>query len=130
MFPLSLTPRSGRRTVAETVDQRGGSVSQHFEPESDERLRARLTVKAWRDPEYRRALLENPKETVAKELGVRELPEELEVRVIEEPPHGLYMVLPAVPQDFDPRELGDSELDDAMFEVLQRRKPTSGWYCH
>jgi Nitrile hydratase, alpha chain len=105
-------------------------MSQHFEPDSDERLKARITVKAWRDAEYRRALLENPKEMVAKEMGITELPEGLDVRIIEEPRHALYMILPTLPEDFDPRELTESELDDALYLVAQRRKPTSGWYCY
>jgi len=49
--------------------------------------------RAWSDPEYKARLLADPKAALAEELGV-ELPEGLRVRVVEEQPDLLCIVVP------------------------------------
>ncbi|HTW99041.1 MAG TPA: NHLP leader peptide family RiPP precursor [Acidimicrobiales bacterium] len=56
-------------------------------------IEGRVVRRAWADPAYRARLLEDPKAALAEELGV-ELPEHLEVVVVEERPDRLCIVLP------------------------------------
>jgi hypothetical protein len=62
-------------------------------PTERRRLERRIVGRALADPEFRARLLASPREAVAEELGV-ELPEQLEVVVVEERPDRLGIVLP------------------------------------
>ncbi len=68
---------------------------------------AKLIAKAWDDEEFRRALTEDPKGTISNEFGV-ELPDEMEIEVVEETPRKRYLVLPQ-PMAGD---LSDDELEN------------------
>ncbi len=61
-------------------------------------LEAEIIAKAWEDERFRQELLSNPKEAIAKILGTK-LAENLEVRVVQEAPNDLYLVLPVKPDD-------------------------------
>jgi hypothetical protein len=70
---------------------------------------SQLIDRATRDPQFRQDLLQNPTETVERELGVR-VPASTEIRVVEETPSTLYLVLP--PATVAPgQELSDRELE-------------------
>ena len=56
-------------------------------------LRDRVVRRAASDPEFRARLLASPREALADELGV-ELPERLDVVVVEEGPDRIAIVLP------------------------------------
>jgi hypothetical protein len=56
-------------------------------------LERRIVARALAEPEFRARLLENPRETLAEELGF-ELPQHLKVDVFEERPDRLVVVLP------------------------------------
>jgi Nitrile hydratase, alpha chain len=56
-------------------------------------LEGRIVARALRDPEFRARLVANPRGAVAEELGV-DLPERLEVVVVEERPDRIAIVLP------------------------------------
>lgn len=67
------------------------------------------------DKGFRKRLLANPKEVMAEELSVLacknvKLPENFEIRVVEECPNVAYLVLPAVPEAQD-YNLTNAELD-------------------
>jgi hypothetical protein len=64
----------------------------HF-PTQRQNIERRIVQRAWSDTEYKARLLADPKSALAEELGV-ELPERLEVRVVEERPDMLCIVLP------------------------------------
>jgi hypothetical protein len=65
--------------------------------------------RATRDSAFRQELLQNPKETVERELGVN-IPPGIELRVVEETSSTLYLVLP--PQAMAAgQELSDRELE-------------------
>lgn len=66
-----------------------------------------LVRKSLQDESFRQRLLADPKATIEQELG-RELPADLEVRVLEEAPKTLYLVLPPSKAS---GELSDAELD-------------------
>ena len=62
--------------------------------------------RATEDPEFRAHLLKNPKAAVESELGIA-VPPEVKIRVVEESPAEVYVVLPP---DERPGELSDDEL--------------------
>jgi hypothetical protein len=72
-------------------------------------LEAQLLDKAWRDEAFRRALVEDPKGTLERELKVK-VPEGVSLSVLEETPTSRYLVLPPAPTR-DDRELSDEDLD-------------------
>jgi hypothetical protein len=72
-------------------------------------LEARLLDKAWKDAAFRRALLDDPKGTLERELEVR-VPEGFSLTVLEETPTSRYVILPPRPRSGDV-ELSDAELD-------------------
>jgi ethanolamine utilization microcompartment shell protein EutS len=57
-----------------------------------------LAERASRDEEFRAELLANPKEVIAREFGIGEMPEDLAIHVIQETPNEIYIVLPSDPQ--------------------------------
>lgn len=63
-----------------------------------------IIMKAQEDKDFKKSLVDNPKGALGK-LGFQ-LPEEVEVKVIEESAKVLYLVLPA-----NPDELTDEQLD-------------------
>src|SRR5436305_1658690 len=76
---------------------------------SRDALTGQVIDRAVRDPGFREELLQRPAKTVEQELGVR-LPESIEIRVVEESPSILYLVLP--PRPIAPgQERSDRELE-------------------
>lgn len=68
-------------------------------------LEAHLITRSFEDERFKQELLANPKVVVEKELGT-ELPESLEIKVIEETETVLYIVIPKNPYE----EVAQSEL--------------------
>ncbi|MCL6612921.1 MAG: NHLP leader peptide family RiPP precursor [Peptococcaceae bacterium] len=73
-------------------------------PMTRQEFEEQIIKKAQSDEDFRKALKDNPKEALGQ-LGVQ-LPAEIEVKVVEESPEVLYLVLPA-----DPGELTVEQLD-------------------
>jgi hypothetical protein len=67
-------------------------------PKTRKGLEAEIIAKAWEDEQFRQELISNPKEAIAKTLGTK-LPKNQEVRVVQETPNNLYLVLPVKPDD-------------------------------
>ena len=70
-----------------------------------------LVQRSFDDEDFRKRLLDDPKETVEQELGSR-LPESVQVRVVEESAETIYLVLPSdspLVESFG--ELSDEELE-------------------
>jgi hypothetical protein len=76
---------------------------------SRDTMTSQVIERATRDPQFRQELLQNPKETLERELGVR-LPAGIEIRVVEETPSTLYLILPPQPMQAG-QELSDQELE-------------------
>ena len=76
---------------------------------------ARLIARAWKDEAFAQELRTDPKAVIERELAeVRpeaKLPDNFEVRVVEESPTTMYLVLPPKPRSVD--ELSDADLDAA-----------------
>ena len=66
----------------------------------------KIINKAWKDENFKKALLDNPQETF-KQLGLQ-IPESIEIKVVEESTNVLYLVLPVNP---NAEELTDEQLD-------------------
>ncbi|MGF1470891.1 MAG: NHLP leader peptide family RiPP precursor [Rubrobacteraceae bacterium] len=60
---------------------------------SPQEIRQRLMQRSVEDEEFRQRLLDDPKAAIEEELGTS-LPEEVEVRCVEETPDTVYLVLP------------------------------------
>jgi hypothetical protein len=70
----------------------------------------RLVQRSREDEEFRQRLLADPKAAVEQELGTR-LPEDVEVRVVEERAQTIYLVLPSASALGEGEELSDRELE-------------------
>ncbi len=66
---------------------------------------------AYSDPDYRKALLADPKATLAKQLN-RDLPSNLTVKVVEETADTIYLIAP-----YAPPAAGDELSDDDLERV-------------
>ena len=71
-----------------------------------------LVQRSMEDEDFRQRLLDDPKGTLEQELGTR-LPDDVEVRVVEESADAIYLVLPssASPLGGQGGELSDRELE-------------------
>ncbi len=69
-----------------------------------------LVQRSMEDEDFRQRLLDDPKATVEQELGIG-LPEDVEVRVVEESPQSIYLVLPSDSPLGQGEELSDQELE-------------------
>jgi hypothetical protein len=73
-------------------------------------MERRLIQRSMEDEDFRQRLLDDPKGTLEQEMGDR-LPEDVEVRVVEETAESIYLVLPsASPLVGEGGELSDEEL--------------------
>ena len=80
-------------------------------PKKRSEIEAELTERALKDEAFRRALIDDPKGTLQRELNVQ-FPEVVSISVVEETPTNRYIVLPTRPPSAD-RELSDAELEAA-----------------
>ncbi len=69
-------------------------------------IQLKLIEKAWNDEVFRKELIENPKAAIQKELEVV-IPDDIEIKVVEETDKTFYLVLPQKPS-----ETGDVDSDD------------------
>lgn len=71
-------------------------------------LEAKFIAKAWEDEKFKQDLINDPKGTYAKAMGTP-LPDNIEVRVMEETPTTYYLVIPTNPEVSE--ELSDEALE-------------------
>ena len=72
----------------------------------NENMNAKIIARAWKDPRFKEKLLKNPKAAL-KEVGW-DVPENFDVRVIEEKSNSITLSLPKAPAEA--HELSDQEL--------------------
>jgi Nitrile hydratase, alpha chain len=87
------------------IDQQSANTRRGFE--------ARIIARAWKDPNYKQRLLNNPKAVLQQEIAAIDasvsLPAGLQVQVHEEAPNVYHLVLPRNPKDISLGELlGDN----------------------
>jgi hypothetical protein len=73
-------------------------------------LERTLVQRTLEDEDFRRRLLEDPKGTVDREMGIR-MPEGIEVRAVQESTDTFYLVLPSVSPVGEGGELSELELE-------------------
>ena len=73
-------------------------------------IERRLIERSLQDDAFRQRLLADPQAALQEELGAR-LPEEMEVRAVEETADTIYLVLPNVSPANEGGELSDQELE-------------------
>ena len=76
-----------------------------------------ITIRAWKDPAFKKKLLSNPHEAL-KELGMKNLPPSLKIQVVEEAANTWCIVLPKAPENA--KSLSESELKEIAAAVGQR----------
>ncbi len=70
-----------------------------------------LIIKAWEDEAFRQELLSNPKAVYGKEME-REIPDNWQIEIVDEPPGVIKIVLPQKPVPVEiEQELSDEELE-------------------
>jgi Nitrile hydratase, alpha chain len=82
--------------------------AQNPQLQSRQELESKLIAKAWQDETFKQELFSNPKAAFAKEMG-QPLPENVEIRVLEETPTTFYIVVPKNPEVSE--ELSDEALE-------------------
>ena len=70
----------------------------------------RLIEKAMKDEAFRKLLIENPGAAIEAETGMK-MPEAFKIKVLEEDPQTVYLILPQNPSGDDEKELSDAELE-------------------
>lgn len=73
-------------------------------------IESALIAKAWTDENFKQELLSDPKTAIAQTLQM-EIPETIDVQVIEETPTTFYLTIPAKPIFSAEGELSDEELE-------------------
>lgn len=84
------------------------AMSARFEVEN------KLIHRAWEDKVFKQELLSNPKAVFARELG-EELPNTLEIEVLQETENKVYLVIPNNP---DPAITIEGELSEEALEAV------------
>ena len=69
-----------------------------------------LIEKAMKNEAFRKQLIENPVASIEAETGMK-IPETLKIKVLEEGPQTVYLVLPSVPVKEAEMELSEAELE-------------------
>ena len=76
-------------------------------------LQQQIISKAMKDEAFRQRLLDNPRQTLERELGIT-LPTSVTVLVHEETAHTLHLVLPSKAQAGGLVDLSDAELEQSV----------------
>ncbi|WP_256759390.1 NHLP leader peptide family RiPP precursor [Cohnella sp. WQ 127256] len=63
-----------------------------------ESLKVQIIKKAWAEPEFKKALLSEPKQAIKEAFGV-DIPAGIDLKVVEENPALYYLILPPNPED-------------------------------
>jgi len=74
-----------------------------------EEIETKAITKAWQDENFKKDLMEKPHQAIAQ-IGIN-VPEKIEIRVVEESAKVLYLVLPVNPEGLTD-ELTDENLED------------------
>ena len=108
-WPVGLSAEALEQRLSEGTGQREAAQ------QTVVRGQARLIAKAWHDPHFKQALLQDPRAVIEQEFGTP-LPAEVTMRVVAEDAHNQYLVLPPTLEEM---ELTDEQLEQvAGGEVL------------
>lgn len=96
---------------------------------TQETIQEQVVARAMKDPSFRQALLSNPRAVLAEQYNVH-LPEGVAVRVLEEAPNTLTLVLPV--REEAVMELTDAELQGVSgsgFPPCERSGSCTVFFC-
>lgn len=82
-------------------------MSEEASPRTRETIERELATKAWQDDAFMDELRSNPKAVIAREYGVQ-LPDSMNLKVVEEDASTLYLRIPPNPSNV---ELSDEQLE-------------------
>lgn len=82
-------------------------------------LEAKLVAKAWQDEAFKQEFISNSKAAIERELG-QKLPENTNIRVLEETGNTIYLVLPSKPS---------AELSEEQLEAVAGGIIIGGCFC-
>jgi hypothetical protein len=103
----------------------GGQPMTQERPRQQDASR-QLAERAAHDPRFRQQLIDNPRQAVQEELGM-DIPEDIEITVLEETPSQVYVVLPAtIPSG---QGLSDSDLEHAAGGLAPTTISMAGGVC-
>jgi len=77
---------------------------------SRQEFEAQIVAKAWKDEAFKQALLNDPRAAIEQEFG-QALPPDVTIKVVEETPTTLYLILPMNADTYGSEELTTAELD-------------------
>lgn len=80
-------------------------------------VEAQVIARAWRDPRFKRALMESPRR-VLQEVLETEIPRDVRIRVVEETEDTLYLVLPRNPSEYVDERLNEDDLSRLAMGVV------------
>ncbi len=75
-----------------------------------EEFQQHLIEKAMKDPDFRMKLLENPKAVIEEEIGVK-IPGSVDIKVLEEDPKTVYLILPCTQAQSEETVLTETDLE-------------------
>ena len=75
-----------------------------------QQLEQKLIEKAMKDESFRNQLIENPGAAIEAETGMK-IPDYILIKVLEEDPQSVYLVLPQLPLQNNEMELSEAELE-------------------
>ncbi len=76
-----------------------------------------IIVKAWRDEQFRKQLLSDPKKAIEREFNIK-VPDDVSISVHVESDTALHLIVPSVPSNFDTEDLSDDELREVIGGVM------------
>ena len=82
-------------------------------------LNQQVIARATKDPDYRRQLLADPRAALGQAFG-QELPAHVQVKVIEQEPDTIYLLLP---REAASQELSEEELDSVAGGLMATSYP-------
>ena len=91
---------------------------------TDQTLHDQIVERAMKDPAFRQAMLKDPRAALERAFNVQ-LPEQVTIRVVEEAPNTLTLVLPAALPAV--QELSDADLQAATGGACPKSRPISPW---
>lgn len=93
-------------------------------------LEQRLIEKAMKDETFRKQLLENPKEVIETEIGVK-FPAGMHISVLEETAEQVFLVLPQMRLEPFREELTEAELESVVGGTVGAETVETHWtYCN
>ena len=94
-----------------------------------QQLEQKLIEKAMKDETFRKQLIENPGTAIEAETGIK-IPDTMKMKVLEEDPQTVYLILPPNPVLNTEMELSEAELESVAGGTVGGEEVATHWtYC-